>query len=154
MRHTCVEVNKANVGLSGDATYSGSSASAPFIVSLEMSSISMSVTLASPTATENATFTVALRSGGPGIPALAAKSVVLSFGDGYTATGTTDSLGHVTFMHAYATATQYALQASFAGDIPVSCCPILVNSCIFAGMLACEARQDSAINYQCAEQIS
>ncbi|BDA51612.1 probable polycystin-1 [Coccomyxa sp. Obi] len=100
----------------GDATYSKSSASTTLAIGLERASTSLAVTTRSPVATENITFAVVLRSDAPGMPPLAGKPITVSFGDGFSGNGTTDSTGSISVKHVYATAGTYQLSASFAGD--------------------------------------
>ncbi|KAK9907966.1 hypothetical protein WJX75_000753 [Coccomyxa subellipsoidea] len=87
------------------------------------STLTLTATPARGVATETVTLLVTLRSGAPGMPPLAGKTISVDFGDGsrkrrqlLAATVTTDANGQATFTHAYLTAQTYNVTAHFAGN--------------------------------------
>ena len=87
------------------------------------STLTLTATPARGVATETVTLLVTLRSGAPGMPPLAGKTISVDFGDGsrkrrqlLAATVTTDANGQATFTHAYLTAQTYNVTAHFAGE--------------------------------------
>ena len=100
----------------GNANYSASSAATTLAVSPEATATSLTVTPSMPVATQPARFAVTLNSAGTGAPALAGKTVTVTYGDGGTDSGTTDVNGTVSFTHAYAASGSQNVVAAFAGE--------------------------------------
>lgn len=85
-------------------------------VGLEATATSLTVTPTMTVATQPASFAVTLTSAGPGMPALAGKTVTVTYSDGGTDSGTTDANGVVTFTHTYAASGSQNVIAAFAGE--------------------------------------
>ena len=101
----------------GDETYSASSAATTLAVGPEATATGLTVTPSMPVATQPASFAVTLKSAGTGTPALAGKTVTVTYGDGSTDSGTTDANGAVTFTHTYAASSgSQNVLAAFAGE--------------------------------------
>ncbi len=126
----------------GDGTYSASSASTTLAVGLQATATSLTVTPSMPVATQPASFAVTLKSAATAMPGLAGKTVIVTYGDGGTDSGTTDANGAVTFTHTYAASVNQDVVASFAGESDVLrglCVSHQVQRAVHANTVSCPA---------------
>ena len=85
-------------------------------IGLEATATNLTVTPTLVVATQPASFAVTLTSADPGTPALAGKTVTVTYSDGGTDSGTTDANGVVTFTHTYAASGSQNVVAAFADE--------------------------------------
>lgn len=85
-------------------------------IGLEATATNLTVTPTMPVATQPASFAVTLKSTGMSTPALAGKTITVTYGDGSTDNNTTDPNGVATFTYTYAATGNQNVVATFAGE--------------------------------------
>ena len=104
---------------------------------MQSSTISLANNPATPIASELVNLTVTLASGAADAIMLANVMVELTYGDGSTDTGTTDTNGQAIFKHTYASAGSFPVVATFAGKSSITLhihCQILALGKIHVNM--------------------
>ena len=103
----------------GDASSGDVAASLPLVISLESTSLSLTVAPRFLKPLQNASHSITLQFGGPGPASKAGYQILIDYKDGTTETVVTDSNGQAFPMHAYVRFSNPAFNvtASFAGKM-------------------------------------